>query len=65
MSAVVCNALFVVRSGTSDRYPVMDSFEQLTRHKARIMGLVVNGVESRTEGYRYYGRQRELLETEA
>jgi len=65
MSAVVCNALFVVRSGTSDRYPVMDSFEQLTRHNARIMGLVVNDVESRTEGYRYYGRQRELLETEA
>jgi len=41
----------------------MDSFEQLTRHNARY-GLVVNGVDSRTEGYRY-GRQRELLETEA
>jgi Mrp family chromosome partitioning ATPase len=65
MSVVVCNTLFVVRSGSSDRYPVMDSLEQLTRHNARIMGLVVNGLESRTEGYRYYGRQRELLESEA
>lgn len=65
MSAVVCNVLFVVRSGTSTLYPVMDGFEQLIRHNARIMGLVVNGVESRTAGYRYYGRQRELMETEA
>lgn len=66
MSNVVCNVLFVVRSGTSDRYPVMDSLEQLVRHNARIMGLVINGVESRTAGYRYgYGHQQELLETEA
>jgi len=65
MSALVCNVLFVVRSGTSDRYPVMESLEQLVRHNARIMGVVVNGMESRTDVYRYgYGRQRELLETE-
>lgn len=65
MSAVVRNVLFVVRSGTSNRYPVMDSIEQLTHHNAEIMGLVINSVDSRTEGYRYYGRQRELLATEA
>jgi uncharacterized protein involved in exopolysaccharide biosynthesis len=65
MSSVVRNVLFVVRPGTSDRYSVMDGFEQFTRHNARITGLVVNGVESRTAGYRYYGRQRELLEAEA
>lgn len=64
MSEVVRNVLFVVRPGNSDRYSVMDSFEQLIQHNAQIMGLVVNGVESRTEGYRY-GRQRELLEAEA
>lgn len=63
---VMRHVLFVVRSGTSDRYPVMDSIEQLTRNHAQIIGLVVNSVESRAEGYRYgYGRQRELLETEA
>jgi uncharacterized protein involved in exopolysaccharide biosynthesis/Mrp family chromosome partitioning ATPase len=65
MSAVVCQVLFVVRYGTSDRYPVMDSLEQLTRHNARIIGLVVNGVESQTEGYRYGYGQRELQESEA
>lgn len=64
MSEVVSNVLFVVRPATSDRFSVMDSLEQLTRHNARITGLVVNGVDSRTEAYRYYGRQRELLETE-
>lgn len=64
MSTVVRDVVFVVRPGTSDRYSVMDSFEQLTQQNARILGLVVNGVESRTEGYRY-GRQRELLEAEA
>jgi uncharacterized protein involved in exopolysaccharide biosynthesis/Mrp family chromosome partitioning ATPase len=66
MSRVVCNVLFVLRSGTSDRYPVMNSLEQLTRYNAQIMGLVVNGLDSRTEVHRYgYGRQRELLENEA
>ena len=64
MSAVVRNVLFVLRAGTSNLYPVMDSIEQLTRHNAQILGMVVNGVESQTEGYRYYGRQRELMETE-
>jgi hypothetical protein len=43
----------------------MDSLEQLARHNARIIGLVVNGVESQTEGYRYGYEQRELQETEA
>ena len=64
MSAVVRNVLFVLRAGTSNLYPVMDSIEQLTRHNAQILGMVVNGVESQTEGYRYYGRPRELMETE-
>jgi Mrp family chromosome partitioning ATPase len=66
MSAVVCNVLFVLRSGTSDRYPVMNSLEQLSRYNAQILGLVVNGLDSRTEVYRYgHARQRELLENEA
>lgn len=64
ISAVVPDVLFVIRPGTSDRYSVMDAFEQLIRQNARIRGLAVNGVESRTEGYRY-GQQRELQEAEA
>lgn len=63
MSTVVRNVLFVLRPGISDRYSVMDSFEQLRQQGARIAGLVVNGVESRTAGYRY-GYQRELIEAE-
>jgi succinoglycan biosynthesis transport protein ExoP len=64
MSSIIQNVLFVVRAGKSDRFSVMDSFEQLIRHNAQIMGLVVNCVESQATGYRY-GRQRELIETEA
>ena len=63
MSAAVENVLFVVRPGTSDRYSVLDSFEQIKRHNAQIRGLIVNGVESRTEGYRY-GHKGELQEAE-
>jgi uncharacterized protein involved in exopolysaccharide biosynthesis/Mrp family chromosome partitioning ATPase len=63
MSAVVENVLFVVRPGTSDRYTVMDGFEQITQHNAQIKGVVVNGVKTRTEGY-YYGHKRELVEAE-
>ena len=63
MSAAVENILFVVRPGTSDRYSVLDSFDQLKRHNAQIKGLIVNGVESRTEGYRY-GHKGELQEAE-
>lgn len=63
MTAAVPNILFVVRPGVSDRYAVLDSLEQLERHQARISGLVVNGVESRTEGYRY-GYNQELVEAE-
>lgn len=45
MSAVVPNVLFVVRPGLSKRNSVNDSLDQLAQHNARILGLVVNGVE--------------------
>lgn len=63
MNVAVRDALFVVRSGKSDRHCVMDSLEQLNWHNARIMGLIVNSVDFLSEGYRY-GNQRELQETE-
>ncbi|MGF1480895.1 MAG: GumC family protein [Cyanophyceae cyanobacterium] len=63
MSAAAQNVLFVVRPGTSDRYSVIDSLDQLQRHSAQVKGLIVNGVESRTEGYRY--GHKEVLEAEA
>ncbi|NEQ21406.1 MAG: P-loop NTPase [Microcoleus sp. SIO2G3] len=53
MATVVPNVLLVVWPGSSNRNPFIESIEQLTRHKAQIVGLVVNGVETRTEGYLY------------
>ena len=53
MAAAVLNVLLVVRLGISDRYMVHETLEQLTRHNARIMGLAINGVETRSEGYLY------------
>jgi len=53
MAKVVSNVLFVARPDTSNRNPFHNSIEQLTRHQATIVGLVINGVETRTEGYLY------------
>lgn len=53
MAAAVRNVLFVIRPGTSDRNMVNDSIEQLEQHNARIVGLSINGVQTRSEGYRY------------
>jgi uncharacterized protein involved in exopolysaccharide biosynthesis/Mrp family chromosome partitioning ATPase len=64
MSSTVRNVLFLVRPGISDRNSVIGSIEQLKQQGAQIKGLVVNGVETRTAGYRYE-HHRELVEAEA
>ncbi len=53
IAKVISQVLFVVRSTSSHRNYFCDSIEQLTRHKAEIAGLVVNGVETRAQGYMY------------
>lgn len=53
MAAAVSNVLLVVRLGISDRDMVHQTLDQLTRHNAQIIGLALNGVETRTEGYLY------------
>ena len=53
LAKVIINVLFVVRSTTSHRNYFCDSIEQLTRHKAEIAGLIVNGVETRGQAYMY------------
>jgi uncharacterized protein involved in exopolysaccharide biosynthesis len=53
MVTVVPKVLFVVWPGISHRNPFNYSIEQLMRHNAQIVGLVVNGVETKTEGYLY------------
>ena len=53
MTKVVSNVLLVVRPGVSHRHPLYDSIEQLERHQAKIIGLVVNGVQMQTVDYLY------------
>jgi polysaccharide biosynthesis transport protein len=53
MSTIVPQVLFVVRPGISTRDAVNDSFDQLAQHKARVIGLVVNGVKDRSRSYSY------------
>lgn len=53
MASTLVNVLIVVRLGVSDKYMVQESLELLSRHNAQIVGLTMNGVEQRTEGYGY------------
>ena len=53
MTPIVENVLFVVRPGTSDRYSVMNSLDQLKLHKAQIHGLILNGGDAPSSSYRY------------
>jgi polysaccharide biosynthesis transport protein len=62
MATFLSNVLFVVRPGTSDRYAVTESLEQLTRQNAHIIGLCINGIETRTELH-HYGRSEAQVST--
>ncbi len=53
MIPTVKNVLFVTKPGQSDRHSVMDSLEQLRLHEAKIQGLILNGVNSSNNSYRY------------
>ncbi|MDJ0673827.1 MAG: GNVR domain-containing protein [Calothrix sp. MO_167.B42] len=53
MASILANVLLVVRLGVSDKYMVQESLELLSRHNAQIIGLVMNGVEHKNEGYGY------------
>jgi polysaccharide biosynthesis transport protein len=53
MAQVITNVLLVVRLGVSDRYMVQETLEQLMRHNAQIIGLVLNGIEQRADKYIY------------
>lgn len=53
MAAVIGNLLFVVRPEISKRDFVSDSLEQLAQHNAQLLGLVVNGVETKSKPYLY------------
>lgn len=62
MVNAIPSVLFVVRPGTSKRNPVNDSLNQLSHHKAKLLGLVINGTEMPTKPYAY--RSNVPVETE-
>jgi Mrp family chromosome partitioning ATPase len=51
MASLVQQVLFVVRPGKSERKPVMDSLDQLNQHGVKLVGLVVNDLESKSRAY--------------
>lgn len=53
MATIVSHVLFVVRPGVSARNAVNDSLEQLTQHRAQVIGLVINAVEAQSRSYSY------------
>lgn len=59
MAETINNVLFVVRPNSSERNSVYSSFEQLNQHQAKILGLVVNGVETNSRHYSYTPRSLE------
>ena len=67
MAPIIDNVLFVVKPGTSDRHPTIDSLEQLKLHKAQIKGVILNAVDSSGNGYRYeyYPQTQAALPAEA
>lgn len=63
MAALIPNVLFVVRPDSSKRNSVNESMEQLTQHNARMLGLVVNGVESQSRSYPPYRANGSLVKS--
>ena len=51
MATTISNVLYVVRPNISERNSVYASLEQLRQHNAKILGLVINGVESNSRPY--------------
>ncbi|MDJ0532700.1 MAG: P-loop NTPase [Xenococcaceae cyanobacterium MO_207.B15] len=51
MATTISNLLYVVRPNISERNSVFSSFEQLHQHNAKILGLVINGVENSSRPY--------------
>ncbi|MGK7938393.1 MAG: GumC family protein [Xenococcaceae cyanobacterium] len=51
MATTISNVLYVVRPNISERNSVYNSFDQLNQHNAKILGLVVNGVETNSRSY--------------
>lgn len=53
IAKAIANVLPVIRLGVTNRNMIQESMEQLIRDNANIIGLVLNSVEKRSEGYIY------------
>ncbi len=53
MTTAIKNVLLVTWLGNSDRHPFSKSIEQLSRHQASVIGLVINGVQTQVKSYLY------------
>jgi polysaccharide biosynthesis transport protein len=53
MTTAISNVLLVTCLGNSDRHPFSNSIEQLSRHQASVVGLVINGVQMQAKNYLY------------
>lgn len=53
MAETISNVLFVVRPNVSESNAVYSSLEELEQHYAKVLGLVVNGVENNSRPYNY------------
>ncbi len=59
MTAQIPNVLFVVKPGMSFSNLVRASLQQLIEHQAKVLGLVVNGIETDAKSYnqRFFSEQ--------
>jgi len=48
LASLIQQVLFIVRPGKSERKPVAESLEQLAQHDVKLLGLVVNDLESKS-----------------
>ena len=63
MAKTISNVLFVVRPNISESNAVCSSFEQLEQHDAKVLGLVINGVEINYRPYNYTTSSLEVSKT--
>jgi capsular exopolysaccharide synthesis family protein len=63
MATIINNVLFVVRPDYSERNSAYESVDQLQQLNAKIIGLIINGVQINSKPYYPYGNRKYLQAT--
>ncbi|MEX0269961.1 GumC family protein [Leptolyngbyaceae cyanobacterium UHCC 1019] len=63
MATIVSNVLLVIRPGESLRNPVNDSLGELAQHSAKLIGLVINAVNTKSVPYTHLSNTHLSSET--